>query len=213
MFVTVTLNLLQGFGTTCLLFGVTLLFSVPLGALITWGCRARFSVLRAALRGLIWVIRGTPLMLQVLAVFYGPALLFGWKVLPRMLAVEVAFVINYACYFAEIYRGGLDSIPRGQYEAGQVLGMNRRQIFFRVILMQFVRRILAPMSNEVISLVKDTSLARVIVVAEILKNAQDWAAKGLIWPLFYTAVFYLVFVGILTLLFRLAEKKLCYYKI
>ena len=114
MFVTVTLNLLQGFGTTCLLFGVTLLFSVPLGALITWGCRARFSVLRAALRGLIWVIRGTPLMLQVLAVFYGPALLFGWKVLPRMLAVEVAFVINYACYFAEIYRGGLDSIPRGQ---------------------------------------------------------------------------------------------------
>lgn len=152
-------------------------------------------------------------MLQVIIIFYGPALVFNVPTLPRFIAVIVAFVINYACYFAEIYRGGIESITKGQYEAGEVLGMTKSQIFFKIVLLQVIKRILAPMSNEIITLVKDTSLARVIIVAEILKNAQDWAAKGFIWPVFYTGAFYLVFVGILTILFGYLEKKLSYYKV
>lgn len=129
------------------------------------------------------------------------------------MAVAVAFVINYSCYFSEVYRGGIESIAKGQYEAGQVLGMTRSQIFFRVVLLQVIKRILAPMSNEIITLVKDTALARVIMIDEILKVAYDYAARGIIWPLFFTAVYYLAFVGILTLLFGLAEKKLNYFRV
>jgi polar amino acid transport system permease protein len=152
-------------------------------------------------------------MLQVIIFFYVPGFLLGAPLLSRMGSVVAAFVINYACYFSEIYRGGIESISKGQYEAGQVLGMTKSQIFFKVILMQVVKRILAPMSNEVITLVKDTALARVIMVVEIIQAAQNFTAYGLIWPLFYTSVFYLIFVGILTLLFGWAEKKLSYYKV
>ena len=152
-------------------------------------------------------------MLQIFVVFYVPGLLFGLRGLDRFPSVILAFVINYACYFSEIYRGGIESIPRGQYEAGQVLGMKRSEIFFRIILMQVIKRILAPMSNEVITLVKDTALARVISIAEVLMAAELFASYGLIWPMFYTAVFYLIFVGLLTLLFGCLEKKLSYYKI
>lgn len=212
-FFQVTLSLLSGFGNTCLIFIVTLAFSLPLGLLVTFGSTSRFKPLKGLVRVFVWVIRGTPLMLQVLFIYYGPALLFQVPVMPRMIAVLVAFIVNYACYFSEIYRGGIESVPQGQYEAGQVLGMTKGQIFFRIVLVQVVKRITPPMSNEVISLVKDTSLARVIVVTEIVKSAEDFLVKGLLWPLFYTAVFYLVFVGVLTLLFRFLEKKLAYIKV
>ncbi len=213
MFLEITLNLLEGFGNTCLIFLLTLALALPLGLLIAFGAMSKFKPLKLVIRLLIWVVRGTPLMLQVIIIFYGPALVFSLPVMPRFIAVIVAFVINYACYFAEIYRGGIESITKGQYEAGEVLGMTKGQIFSKIVLLQVIKRILAPMSNEVITLVKDTSLARVIIVAEILKNAQDWAAKGFIWPVFYTGAFYLVFVGILTLLFGYLEKKLSYYKV
>ena len=151
-------------------------------------------------------------MLQVIIVFYVPGFLLGTPIFTRFASVVAAFVINYACYFSEIYRGGIESIPRGQYEAGQVLGMTKSQIFFKIVLMQVVKRILAPMANEIITLVKDTALARVVMVIELIKAAENYAAYGLMWPLFYTAVFYLAFVGILTLLFGFFEKKLSYYK-
>lgn len=212
-FISVSLRLLEGFGVTVLIFGVTLVCALPLGLVLTFGSMSRFRWLRAAVKILIWAIRGTPLMLQVIAVYYGPALLFNATYLPRITAVIVAFVINYACYFSEIYRGGIESISKGQYEAGQVLGMTNRQIFFKVVLLQVIKRITAPMSNEIITLVKDTALARVIIVSEILKVAYDYATEGLIWPLFYTAVYYLLFVGLLTLLFNFAEKKLSYFRI
>lgn len=212
-FLQVTLSLLAGFGNTCLIFIITLALSLPIGLLVAFGSMSRFKPLRAVVRVFVWVIRGTPLMLQVLFIYYGPALLFHLPIMPRLIAVLVAFVINYACYFSEIYRGGIESIPRGQYEAGQVLGMTKGQIFFRIVLIQVVKRITPPMSNEVISLVKDTSLARVIVVTELVKSAENFLVKGLVWPLFYTAAFYLVFVGILTLLFRFLEKNLAYIKV
>ena len=193
-FISVTLKLLEGFGKTCEIFAITLVSALPLGLLVALGAMSRFRVLKYVLKTVIWVIRGTPLMLQVIVAYYGPALLFGWGVPPRMMAVLVAFVINYSCYFAEIYRGGIESVSKGQSEAGLVLGMTKSQIFIRIILLQVVKRIVPPMSNEIITLVKDTSLARVIVVSEILKVAQDFSAKGLIWPLFYTGAFYLVFV-------------------
>lgn len=211
-FWSVNLKLLEGFGTTVGLFGVTLVLALPLGLLVAFGAMSKFSPLRAVIKFIIWIIRGTPLMLQVLAFYYGPALLFGWGFLPRFVAVCLAFVINYACYFAEIFRGGIESIPKGQYEAGKVLGLTKGQIFRKIILLQVIKRILPPIANEVITLVKDTSLARVIMVTEVLKAAQDFVVKGLIWPLFYTGVFYLAFVGILTLLFGFIEKKLSYIK-
>ena len=185
-FISVTLKLLEGFGKTCEIFAITLVSALPLGLLVALGAMSRFRVLKYVLKTVIWVIRGTPLMLQVIVAYYGPALLFGWGVPPRMMAVLVAFVINYSCYFAEIYRGGIESVSKGQSEAGLVLGMTKSQIFIRIILLQVVKRIVPPISNEIITLVKDTSLARVIVVSEILKVAQDFSAKGLIWPLFYT---------------------------
>ena len=212
-FLEVTLNLLNGFGVTLLIFAATLVFALPLGLVLSFGSMSSFKPLKAVVKVFVWIIRGTPLMLQILVVYYGPALIFGWGFLERVVAVIVAFVINYACYFSEIYRGGIQSISKGQYEAGQVLGMTRSQIFFRVVLLQVIKRIVPPMSNEIITLVKDTSLARIIVVEEILKVAYDYTIKGTIWPLFYTAVYYLIFVGILTLLFGYIEKKLNYFRV
>lgn len=209
----VTLKLLDGLEETCMIFGLTLVLALPLGLLIAFGSMSKFKPLASVVKIFVWIIRGVPLMLQVIIVFYVPGFLFGAPLFSRFGSVVAAFVINYACYFSEIYRGGIESIPRGQYEACQVLGMNKRDTFFRVVLMQVVKRILAPMSNEVITLVKDTALARVIMVAEIIQEAQNLAAYGLMWPLFYTAVFYLIFVGLLTLLFGYFEKKLSYYKV
>ena len=191
---------------------MTLVLAIPLGLLVSFGAMTKFKPLKVATKIFIWIIRGTPLMLQIIIIFYVPGLMFNLPLLPRMVAVIVAFVINYACYFAEIFRGGIESISRGQYEAGQVLGMTKSQIFFKVVLLQVVKRIIPPMSNEIITLVKDTSLARVIVVVEILKKAQDWAAKGIIWPTFYTGAYYLIFVGVLTIIFGKIEKKLSYFK-
>ena len=160
----------------------------------------------------VWIIRGTPLMLQLLVVFYVPGLVFDMPMKNRLLAALIAFVINYAAYFSEIYRGGIESIAKGQYEAGQVLGMTKVQVFFKVVLMQVVKRIIPPMGNEIITLVKDTSLARIIAVAEILKAAERFTARGIIWPLFYTGAFFLIFNGLLTILLSRIEKKFDYYR-
>ena len=212
IFVSVTLELLKGFWETFKIFGLTLLFALPIGLVLSFGSMSKFKPLSWLVKVFIWIIRGTPLMLQLIIVFYGPGLLFGWELMERFTAVIVAFVINYACYFSEIYRGGIESIPKGQQEAGLVLGMTKPQIFFKVTLLQVIKRIVPPMSNEIITLVKDTSLARIIAVYEIIFMGQSFiTSKGLIWPLFYTAVFYLVFCGILTLVFRFAEKKMSYF--
>lgn len=209
----VTLTLLSGFGITCLLFIITLLVALPLGLIVAFGGMSRLKVISVPVKVFIWIIRGTPLMLQILVVFYMPGLLLGWGSLERMTAVSVAFIINYSCYFAEIYRGGIESITKGQYEAGQVLGMTKRQIFFKVILFQVIKRIVPPMSNEIITLVKDTSLARIIAVEEILFVAFNrYVSAGIIWPLFYSGAFYLLFVGVLTVLLGRLEKKLSYFK-
>ena len=212
-FMDVTLQLLDGFKATMLIFFVVLLGSLPLGLLITFGSMSKIKPIRWLTRTFVWIIRGTPLMLQIILVFYGPGLIFKAKALPRMTAVLVAFIVNYAAYFSEIYRGGIESIPAGQYEAGQVLGMTKRQIFFKVVLFQVIKRILPSMGNEVITLVKDTSLARVIVVTELVKAAEDIVGlKGIIWPIFYIGAFYLLVSGALTLLFNWIEKKMDYYK-
>ena len=208
----VTLKLLSGLQQTCLIFVLTLVLALPLGLLIAFCSMSKFKPLSFITKIFVWIIRGVPLMLQIIIVFYVPGFLLGTPLISRFASVIAAFVINYACYFSEIYRGGIESISKGQYEAGQVLGMTKSQVFFKVILMQVVKRILAPMSNEVITLVKDTALARVIMIVEIIQAAQNFAAYGLMWPLFYTAVFYLIFVGLLTLLFGFFEKKLSYYK-
>jgi polar amino acid transport system permease protein len=230
----VTVDLWGGFQNALLLFTLTLLFSLPLGLLLSFGSMSRFAPLRYLVKTFVWVIRGTPLMLQLLIVFFVPrlallalpdsdslaigairfvlSLLVTQGPLARFYAAVIAFVINYACYFSEIYRGGIESISRSQYEAGQVLGMTRSQVFFRVILLQVVKRIMAPMANEIITLVKDTALARVIAVSEILFRAENLMASALIWPLFYAGVFYLLFIGILTLLFGFIEKKLSYFR-
>ena len=212
MFLPVTLELLGGFWESLKIFVLTLVFSLPLGLVICFGSMSRFSPLRVLVRGFVWIIRGTPLMLQLIIIFYGPGLMFDLPAMPRFTATIVAFAINYACYFSEIYRGGIESIPKGQYEAGQVLGMTKQQIFFRVVLLQVIKRILAPMSNEVITLVKDTSLSRIIGIYEIIWAGESFIKKGLIWPLFYTGVFYLVFSGLLTILFGKLEKKLDYFR-
>lgn len=223
MFVEVTLSLFEGFGKTLLIFALTLAFSVPLGLLVCFGSMSRlgFTVggkkicpVSIITKAFVWIIRGTPLMLQLIVIYYGPGLLFHTDLMPRFTAVLVAFVVNYAAYFSEIYRGGIESVPGGQYEACAVLGMTKAQTFFRVILMQVVKRIIPPMSNEIITLVKDTSLARVIAVYEIIWSAQAYIKlNGLIWPLFYTGAFYLAFSGLLTLLLGRVEKKLGYFKI
>ncbi len=215
MFWTVTGKLLDGFALTCLIFVVTLFFSLILGLPVAFGSMSRFKPLRWLTRTFVWVIRGTPLMLQVIIVFYGPSLIWE-RVTPlsRMTAVLVAFVINYSAYFSEIYRGGIEAIPKGQYEAAQTLGMTKVQIFFRVVLVQVVKRIVPPMSNEILTLVKDTSLARIIAIKEVIWMGQEFiASRALLWPLFYTGAFYLVFCGLLTLIFGKIEKKLDYFKV
>jgi len=218
MFWTVTLSLLSGMGQLLKLFFLTLLFSLPLGLLIAFALRSRCKPVSWLFNVIVWIIRGTPLMLQLIIIFYGPGKWFDnniWALFSdgRMAACVVAFVINYACYFAVIYKGGIEGIPVGQQEAGQVLGMTKSQIFFKVTLLQMVKRIVPPMSNEIITLVKDTSLARIIAVTELIKAGESYMkSAGIIWPLFYTAVFYLAFVGILTLLFNYIERKLSYFR-
>ena len=230
MLATVTQSLLTGFGKTLEIFAMTLLFALPLGLVIAFGSMSRFRLIKTLSKTLVWVIRGTPLMLQLIVIFYGPGLigswaeslhsdnaviqwLATWECFDRTVAVIVSFVINYACYFSEIYRGGIESIPKGQYEAGQVLGMTKTQVFFKVVLLQVIKRIIPPMSNEIITLVKDTSLARTISVYEIIWNGQAFIkSDGLLWPLFYTGLFYLIFNGLLTVIFGKLEKKLDYFK-
>jgi polar amino acid transport system permease protein len=210
-------RLSESFMLNCKLFALTLLFSLPLGLLIAFGSMSRFRPLRWVVRTFVWIIRGTPLMLQLIIIFFGPGLLnmsFYWPsgTSGRFVAACVAFIINYACYLSEIYRGGIESIPAGQYEAGQVLGMTKSQIFFNVILLQVVKRILPPVGNEVITLVKDTSLARIIANKEIIMMAGEYTNKGLIWPLFATGLYFLIFVGALTILLDWLEKRLSYFR-
>lgn len=230
MFWTVSISLLAGFGKTLQIFALTLLFALPLGLILSFGSMSRFRPIKWLVKTFIWIIRGTPLMLQLIVIYYGPGLignwaqraenpgffmtwLASWSVFERFLAVIIAFVINYSCYFSEIFRGGIESISRGQYEAGQVLGMTKTQVFFRVVLLQVVKRIIPPMSNEIITLVKDTSLAHIIAVYEVIWAGQSFIkSAGLLWPLFYTGAFYLIFCGILTLLFGYIEKKLNYFR-
>ena len=211
-FTQISLDLLNGFFENLQLFGLTLLFSLPLGLVVAMGSMSKIGIIKWITKAFVWIIRGTPLMLQLFVVFYVPGILFGTPMRSRMTAALIAFIINYSAYFSEIYRGGIESIPKGQYEAGQVLGMTKSQIFFKVVLMQVVKRIIPPISNEIITLVKDTSLARVIAIGEIIMSAERYSSKGVIWPLFYTGLFFLVFCGILTLLFNYIEKKFDYYR-
>lgn len=212
-FAEVSLELLKGFAVTCQLFILTLVLALPLGLIIAFGSMSRFLPLKYLTKAFVWVIRGTPLMLQVIAVFYVPGLVFDLPMSSRMLAVLIAFVINYACYFSEIYRGGIESISKGQYEAGQVLGLTKTQIFFKIVLFQVIKRIIPPMSNEIITLVKDTSLARIIAVEELTRLSQDIVnVYGIVWPLFYAGAFYLVFNGLLSVLLSWVEKKMDFYK-
>ena len=220
MFWTVTLSLLEGFWMTIKLFLLTLAFALPIGLVLGLGSMSRFKPLKRVIEVLVWIIRGTPLMLQLIVIYYGPGLIlnmpnfWGSGSSGRFVATLVAFVINYSCYFSVIYRGGIEAIPRGQYEAGQVLGMTKSQIFFKVILLQVIKRIVPPMSNEIITLVKDTSLARIIACYEIIWNAQAYIkSHGLIWPLFYTGAYYLLFCGILTLFFGWLERKMDYFRV
>ena len=202
----------------CELFALTLLFALPLGLVVAFGSMSRCKPLAGVVKTFVWVIRGTPLMLQIIVIYLGPGLLGMENPWPsgsggRMVAAVVAFAINYACYFSEIYRGGIEAIPKGQTEAGQVLGMTKTQIFFKITLMQVIKRIIPPMGNEFINLVKDTALARTIAVYEVLWMGEKFIkSAGIIWPLFYTAVFYLLFNGILILLFGWIEKKMDYFK-
>ncbi|MBQ8567202.1 MAG: ABC transporter permease subunit [Clostridia bacterium] len=225
-FLNVLTELSGGFVTSVLLFFFTLLLSLPLGLIISFCTMSKFKPLSALSKIVVWVLRGTPLMLQVFAIFYLPGLLnlfvwpqmnTGWEWFDttfstRFIAALAAFAINYAAYFSEIFRGGIQSISQGQYEAGQVLGMTKSEIFFKIILLQVVKRIIPPMSNEIITLIKDTSLANTIVVCELIFEAKEFMLEGLIWPLFAAGAFYLIFVGVLTVLFNKAEKKLDYFK-
>ena len=217
MFVPVTMQLLGGFWETLKVFSLTLLFSLPLGLVVSFGSMSKFTPLRVLVKGFVWIIRGTPLMLQLIIIFYGPGLMFGLPAMPRFTATILAFTINYACYFSEIYRGGIQSVPIGQEEAGLVLGMTKRQIFFKITLLQMIKRIIPPMSNEIITLVKDTSLSRIIALQEIIWAGQAFmkgsqGISGAIWPLFFTGVYYLIFSGILTILLGRLEKKLDYFR-
>ena len=219
MFQTVLSSLGLGFLKSLEIFALTLLGAIPLGLIIAFGSMSRFKPLQYLVKLVVWVIRGTPLMLQLLIIYYGPGLLLGnnwWggSSSGRFAAAMVAFIFNYSCYFSEIYRGGIEGIPKGQREAGQVLGLTNTQIFFKVTLMQVIKRIVPPMGNEVITLVKDTSLVRVIAVYEIMWNGQSFIkSSGIIWPLFFTGLYYLAFSGLLTLLLGWVEKKLDYFKV
>ena len=212
----------EGFLQTLKLFLVTLLGAIPLGLIISFGSMSKFKPLSAVVRVFVWIIRGTPLMIQLLIIYYLPGLAFGNPIwgsgeFGRFFAAAVAFIINYACYFSEIYRGGIEGVPKGQQEAGQVLGLTKSQIFFKVTLLQMIKRIVPPMSNEIITLVKDTSLARIIALQEVIWAGQAFlkgsdGIAGEIWPLFFTGVYYLVFSGLLTILFNKIEKKLSYFR-
>ncbi len=204
--------LLEGFGTNFILFVITLVLSLPLGLLISFCTMSKFKPLKWLMKTFVWIIRGTPLMLQLFVALYAPGLLFDYPISSRFIVACIAFVINYAAYFSEIYRGGIESISQGQYEAGQVLGLTKTQTFFKVVLFQVIKRITPAMGNEVITLVKDTSLARVIGVMEIIQNAQRFAAKGIIWPLFATGLYFLGFTAVLSMILSYFEKKLDYYK-
>jgi len=206
-------SLFEGFWLNIELFVLTLLMAVPLGLIITFGSMSKFRPLKWLVRTFVWIIRGTPLMLQLFVVLYAPGLLFDVPMKSRMTAALIAFVVNYAAYFSEIYRGGIESIPKGQYEAGAVLGMTKSQVFFKVILLQVIKRIVPPMSNEIITLTKDTALARVIGIAEIIMAAERFTKQGLIWPLFSTGLFFLVFNGVLTLVLGWLERKLDYFRV
>ena len=218
MFWDVTQSLLSGLGTTVEIFIFTLLFSLTLGLVIAFGAKSKLRGLRYIIQVFVWIIRGTPLMLQLIIIFYGPGLWLGHNIWSgdetgRITATVVAFTINYACYFSVIFRGGIEGVPVGQREAGQVLGMTKSQIFFKITLLQMIKRIVPPMSNEIITLVKDTSLARIIAAYELTFTGFAFMkSDGITWPLFYTAVFYLIFVGVLTLLFNYIEKKLDYFR-
>ena len=218
MFGTVTMSLMQGFMATLKLFFLTLLFALPLGLLLALMEMSRSKIISRPVKFLIWVIRGTPLLLQLLVMYYGPGNILRYNIWGigdngRFAAALAAFVINYSCYFAEIYRGGIQSIPFGQYEAGYVLGLTKNQIFTKIVLLQVIKRIVPSMSNEIITLVKDTSLARVIAVYEIIWNGQSFIkSAGIIWPLFYTGAFYLIFSGFLTVFFGQLEKSLDYFR-
>ncbi len=211
-----------GFLQTLKLFFVTLLGALPLGLIISFGSMSQFRPLSYFTKLIVWIIRGTPLMIQLLIVYYMPGLIFhnpiwGGGEAGRFTAASVAFIFNYACYFSEIYRGGIQSVPDGQEEAGLVLGMTKTQIFFKIKLLQMIKRIIPPMSNEIITLVKDTSLARIIALQEIIWAGQSFmkgsnGIAGAIWPLFFTGVYYLIFSGILTILLGRLEKKLDYFR-
>lgn len=220
-------KLSTGFVTALFLFALTLILALPLGLIMSFGSMSKFGWVRIPMKVIVWVLRGTPLMLQIFAIFYLPGLLnlFVWPQMntgwawfdttfsTRFIAALVAFVINYAAYFSEIYRGGIESISKGQYEAGQVLGLTKREVFFKIVLLQVIKRIIPPMSNEIITLIKDTSLANTIAVYELIYEAKEFmVVEGLIWPLFAAGGFYLIFVGILTIVFGRIEKKLDYFK-
>lgn len=216
-FLQITVQLLEGFAYTLAIFGITLVTAIPLGLVVAFGSMSKFKPLSLLARGLVWVIRGTPLMLQIIVFAYGPGL---WLHIPirtlpqQIMMVCIAFAVNYACYFSEIFRGGIESISQGQYEAGYVLGMTKRQIFFRVVLLQVTKRIIAPMSNEIITLVKDTALASVVVHVDLFTIAKQIVNKEVdLWPLFYAGLFYLLFNGLLTVVFNKLEKKLDYFKV
>ena len=218
MFWTVTQSLISGLGTATQLFALTLLFGLPLGLVIAFGSMSKWRPLKAVVDVIVWIIRGTPLMLQLIIIYYGPGLwldsnIWGGGSSGRMTACVIAFVINYSCYFSVIYRGGIQGVPVGQREAAEVLGFTKSQIFFKVTLLQMIKRIVPPLSNEIITLVKDTSLARIIAITELIKAGESYMkSAGIIWPLFYTGLFYLVFVGILTIVFNLIERKLSYFR-
>ena len=222
MFLSVTQSLLDGLWTTFQIFIFTLLFSLPLGLVLAFGAMSRWKALRGLIQTIVWIIRGTPLMLQLIIIFYGPGLWLNHNIWSgseagRITATVVAFSINYACYFSEIYRGGIQGIPVGQTEAGLVLGMTKKQIFFKITLLQMIKRIVPPMSNEVITLIKDTSLAQIIALQEIVWAGQAFmkgsqGISGAIWPMFFTAVYYLIFNGIITVLLGQLEKKLEYFR-
>ena len=219
----IVLNALNvGFLQTLKLFIITLLGALPLGLIISFGSMSKFKPLSKLVKTIVWIIRGSPLMIQLIIVFYMPGIVFGNPIwgggeTGRFTAAAVAFIINYACYFSEIYRGGIEGVPYGQQEAGEVLGLTKSQIFFKIKLLQVVKRIVPPMSNEIITLVKDTSLARIIALQEVIWAGESFlkgshGIAGQIWPLFFTAVYYLLFNGLLTILFGKLEKKLDYYR-
>ena len=215
----VLLSLNEGFVKSLEIFVLTLLGSIPLGFVIAFGSMSGIGIIRGFNKFLVWVIRGTPLMLQLIIIYYGPGIIFdnnwwGSGATGRFAAAMIAFILNYACYFSEIYRGGIEGIPKGQYEAGEVLGMTKSQIFFKVVLLQVIKRIIPPMGNEIITLVKDTSLVRVIAVYELMWNGQNFIkSEGIIWPMLFTGVYYLLFSGLLTIFLGWLEKKMDYFKV